>query len=113
MSFLKMGNYDLRQQGWWRIDDKTSPSVRRQHVAYCRKTSTWDEFMARKTYRIELKVDFNDDTRHRHMIEVAKEKARELLASSMLLQDGRAPQIALVTDDNFYGHDDIDVVEAE
>lgn len=71
----------------------------------------WDNTMARKTYRIELKIDFNDDTRHEHLVAVCKQYARDLLASAMLLQDGRPPAVALITDDTFAGNEVISVME--
>lgn len=67
--------------------------------------------MARKTYRIELKIDFNDDSSHEVMLGIAKQYARDLLASSMLLQDGRKPAVALMTDDSFHGTDEIDLLD--
>jgi len=71
----------------------------------------WDDTMARKTYRIELKIDFNDDTRHEALFMVAKQYARDLLASAMLLQDGRKPVVALITDDTFAGNEEINLLE--
>ena len=75
-----------------------------------RQSLEWDK-MSRKTYRIELKMDFNDDTRHEALISVAKQYARDLLASAMLLQDGRPPQVALITDDTFEGMEKISIIE--
>lgn len=75
-----------------------------------RQSREWDD-MSRKTYRIELKMDFNDDTRHEALIMVAKQYARDLLASAMLLQDGRQPQVALITDDTFEGMEKISIIE--
>ena len=40
------------------------------------KLLAWDGTMARKTYRIEIKIDFSDDDRHTQMTEVALETAR-------------------------------------
>ena len=71
----------------------------------------WDETMARKTYRIELKIDFNDDTRHDALMTVARQYARDLLGSAMLLQDGRKPACVLMTDDTFTGMEEIDILE--
>ena len=71
----------------------------------------WDETMARKTYRIELKIDFNDDTRHDALMTVARQYARDLLGSAMLLQDGRKPACVLMTDDTFTGMEEIDLLE--
>ena len=71
----------------------------------------WDQVMAQKTYRIELKVNFKDNSNHEIMLGIAKQYARDLLASSMLLQDGSSPQVAL-TDDSFHGREDIDLLAA-
>jgi len=71
----------------------------------------WDNAVSRKTYRIELKIDFNDDTRHEALIMVAKQYARDFLASAMLLQDGRKPMAALITDDTFAGNEEINILE--
>lgn len=70
----------------------------------------WDRETMRKTYRIELKIDFNDDTRHEALLEVAKQYARDLLGSAMLLQDGRRPACVLMTDDTFIGQEEIDIL---
>lgn len=72
----------------------------------------WDSNMARKTYRIELKIDFNDNSSHEILLGIAKQYARDFLASAMLLQDGRKPAVALLTDDSFHGVDEIDVMDA-
>lgn len=66
--------------------------------------------MSRRTYRIELKVDFNDNSSHEIMTGIAKQYARDLLGSAMLLQDGRKPAVALMTDDSFHGIDEIDIL---
>jgi len=70
----------------------------------------WDERMSRKTYRIELKIDFNDDTRHDALKEVAMQYARDFLGSAMLLQDGRRPACVLMADDTFVGMEEIDIL---
>ena len=70
----------------------------------------WDDNMARKTYRIELKIDFNDDSNHEIILGIAKQYARDLLGSAMLLQDGRPPAVALMTDDTFVGSDEISIL---
>lgn len=75
------------------------------------KINRWDDTMARKTYRIELKIDFNDDSRHEVLTDIAKQYARDLLASAMLLQDGRKPVVALITDDSFTGTDEIELLD--
>ncbi len=71
----------------------------------------WDQHMARKTYRLELKVDFADDSSHEIMLGIAKQYARDLMASAMLLQDKSKPVVALITDDSFHGTDEINIME--
>lgn len=82
---------------------------KREYLADLRK---WDKIMARRTYRIELKIDFADDDRHEHMLEVAKQYARDFIASAMLLADRGKPDIALITDDSFVGREDIELLES-
>lgn len=65
----------------------------------------------RETYTIELKIDFNDDARHETMRTIARQYARDLLASAMLLQDGRQPTIALTTTDSFSGEDELKLID--
>lgn len=75
------------------------------------KLISWDKHMARKTYRIELKMDFEDDANHAILLDIAKQYARDLLGSAMLLQDGRKPAVALMTDDSFFGIEEIDLLK--
>lgn len=95
-------NYDLRKR-WYQ--EKPFPHVR------ILTSYTWDKQMARKTYRIELKLDVSDDNRHDAMLEVCKQYARDVLASAMLLQDGRPPSVALITDDTFTGSEEISLLQ--
>lgn len=70
----------------------------------------WDELMTQKTYRIELKLDLDDDANHEVMLGIAKQYARDLLGSAMLLQDKRKPAVVLMTDDSFTGIDEVDIL---
>lgn len=67
--------------------------------------------MARKTYRIELKIDFNDDSRHEMCEQLIRQYGRDLLASTMLIQDGRKPLVALFIDDSFVGTDEVSLLD--
>jgi len=67
--------------------------------------------MTRKTYRIELKIDFADDTRHELVEQLVRQYGRDLLSSTMLLQDGRKPLVALVVDDSFVGTEEIELMD--
>lgn len=71
----------------------------------------WDKIMSRRTYRIELKIDFSDDSRHDVMETLVRQYGRDLLSSAMLVQDGRKPLVALFIDDSFVGTDEISLLE--
>jgi hypothetical protein len=76
------------------------------------KIHEWDKIMTRKVYRIELKIDFDDDSRHEHMVNVMTQYARDTLASAMLLADNRKPMVALISDDSFVGTEEIELLSA-
>jgi hypothetical protein len=67
--------------------------------------------MARKTYRIELKMDFDEDARHDILTNLIKQYARDILGSAMLLQDGRKPAVAFFTDDTFTGMEELEILD--
>lgn len=104
---LGRGNRDLADVMMARVWGTTNSSLGSVITAIIE----WDQHMARKTYRLELKIDFNDDSNHEIMLGIAKQYARDLLASAMLLQDGRKPAVALMTDDSFTGVDEISIIE--
>jgi hypothetical protein len=66
------------------------------------KFITGDQQM-RKTYTIDLKIDFDDDTRHKVMLHLSRKMARMLLTQAALIADNRQPQVALTCDDFFEG----------
>ena len=66
--------------------------------------------MTRKTYRIELKIDFQDDDRHQYVSEIVRRYARDILSSTMLLQDGRKPLVAVQIEDSFIGSQEVDLM---
>ena len=74
------------------------------------KIKKWENTMTRRTYRIEVKVDFNDDDRHQYVAEISRRYARDILSSVMLLQDGRKPMVALQIEDSFIGSEEIDLM---
>lgn len=49
--------------------------------------------MGLRTYKIELKVDFNDAGRFEAMEAALRQAARTILTTAMMLQDSRDPQI--------------------
>lgn len=57
----------------------------------------------RKTYTIDIKIDFDDDNRHKVMLHIARKAARQLLTQASLLADNRQPQVGITTDDFFEG----------
>lgn len=101
------GNYDIIRIMKSKFWGSTNPA----YYKTVNSINEWDANMARKTYRIEVKIDFNDDTRHEALLQVAKQYARDMLASAMLLQDGRKPSVALITDDTFVGNEEINILE--
>lgn len=106
------GNADFRWLWSSRKWGNISPHATALNLREMLTASTkWDEQMARKTYRIELKIDFSDETRHDAMLEVVKQYVRDLLGSAMLLQDGKRPACVLHMDDSFLGVDEIDILE--
>lgn len=63
----------------------------------------------RKTYSIELKINFNDDTRHDAVMEIMRNAARKVLTQAVMIADGRDPKVALRTEDYFEGITDKDL----
>lgn len=74
------------------------------------KINRWDDTMARRTYRIELKIDLNDEARHEPLKQIVTQYARDLLGSAMLLQDGRKPIVAVLAEDSFVGTEEIELL---
>jgi hypothetical protein len=79
--------------------------------ASIQSSKRWDNIMARKTYRIELKMDFDEDARHDILTNLIKQYARDILGSAMLLQDGRKPAVAFFTDDTFTGMEELEILD--
>ncbi len=67
--------------------------------------------MARKTYGIEAKIDFDDESRHQHALKLIRMTAKTLLTQLNLLADGRAPKVIIRTEDLFEGVEDIPLNE--
>lgn len=72
-----------------------------------------NEQMARKTYSIDVKVNFDDESRHEQAMALIRKAARTLKTQMNLLADGRTPQVAIRTEDLFEGVEDIPLEEAE
>lgn len=69
---------------------------------------------ATKTYTIELRVDFEEESKHDVVTEVFRGKAREILTTVFMLKDSkREPQITFSTGDLFEKNSDIEIIEPE
>lgn len=68
--------------------------------------------MSIQTYTIELKIDC-DDERHEAMTKIMVQFARDWTAASMLLSQGKNPQLICRTTDAFYDEKEIDALAAE
>lgn len=67
----------------------------------------------RRTYTLEVKIDFDDESRHDQMRKVLREAGRSAYALAMLLADNRQPQIALRSEDFFEGTQEILIKDDE
>jgi hypothetical protein len=106
--YLRRGNQDFfdvwSSRGWGAVH-----SIK--YSAMVIALQNWETVMARRTYRIELKIDLSEEDSHAVMLDIAKRYARDLLASSTLLSEKNSPKVALMTDDSFHGQDEIDLME--
>lgn len=72
--------------------------------------------MARRTFTIEVKLDIDDKTEgnqaYEAMLMITKQYARNILASAVLVNDGRKqPVIALFTEDSFHAQSEIELLD--
>ena len=65
--------------------------------------------MSIQTYTVEMKIDC-DDAHHEAMVQVMTQVARDWLAASMLLSQGKNPQLICRTQDAFYDEKEIDAL---
>lgn len=65
--------------------------------------------MSLQTYTIEMKIDCTDEA-HEAMVAVMVQTARDWLATSMLLSQGKNPQLICRTTDAFYDEKEIDAL---
>jgi len=74
-----------------------------------------EDLMSRKTYVIELKAEFEDETRHEALQKILRRAARQIYTSAMLLNDKERvkPQIALHSEDFFAGTEQLTIKEPE
>lgn len=67
----------------------------------------------RRTYTLEVKIDFDDESRHDQMRKVLREAGRSAYALALLLADNRQPMIALRSEDFFEGTQEILIKDDE
>lgn len=74
-----------------------------------------EDLMSRKTYVIELKAEFDDETRHAALQKILRRAARQIYTSAMLLNDKERakPQIALHSEDFFAGTEQLTIKEPD
>jgi hypothetical protein len=65
--------------------------------------------MSLMTYGIEMKIDC-DEERHEAMVQIMVQFARDWMAASMLLSQGKNPQLICRTTDAFYDEREIDAL---
>jgi hypothetical protein len=68
--------------------------------------------MGLKKYTIEIAVDFTDEGKHKVIVDAAREAARTLLTTAMMLQEKRPAKVALHSSDFFAGNDELAIDEA-
>ena len=66
-----------------------------------------------KTYKLELKVDFQDEDKYKIIEQQLERAAREILAVAVIIQEKRKPQIALHSEDFFKGNEELEIVSEE
>lgn len=63
-----------------------------------------------RTYTIELRADFVDPEKYDLLMQMMREKAREIMAVAILMQDKRKPQISLQSGDMFERERDLEII---
>ena len=101
------GNYDVINRLVQRNAFADSGDTYLKQIA---AINEWDA-MGQKTYRIELKINFAEDENHSVMLTIAKQYARDLLGSAMLLQEKTKPGVVLFAEDSFFNMDEIDLLD--
>jgi hypothetical protein len=67
----------------------------------------------RRTYQIEIKVEFNDEAKYEIVREALREAARTVYSTAVLIADGRLPAVAIMSDDFFEGTEQITITSDE
>jgi len=66
-----------------------------------------------RKWRIEIKVDFDDENKHPVFEKAVKREAKVLLATAMLLRDKRDPQLAVSNGSVFIPQSEIEMAGDE
>ena len=66
-----------------------------------------------RKWRIEIKVDFDDENKHPVFEKAVKREAKVLLATAMLLRDKRDPQLAVSNEGVFIPRNEIEMAGDE
>jgi hypothetical protein len=66
-----------------------------------------------RTYTIELRCDFQDEEKYELVLEIVREKAREMLTTAIMLKDKRDPQISFSSGDMFETDKDLTILTPE
>lgn len=69
--------------------------------------------MAIQTILIEVRVEFEDETKYEHMEAMARASAREMLTAAMLLHDKREAKVMLQTGNMFESNKELLIAEPE
>lgn len=115
-----MSDYDTKRKIWWplieqilgraTLMDKVYGEVQtKKALAYVLATMPLNlndrkeiNNMMRK-YKIELAINFDDDSRHKIALHMMRKTARTVLLQASLLSDGRDPQVIFESGDFFEG----------
>jgi hypothetical protein len=66
----------------------------------------------RRIYTIELKIEFNDETRYEQIKAILARAARMVLTAANLIADGRKPAVMVRGEDWLEGiNEDVDIME--
>jgi hypothetical protein len=63
--------------------------------------------MGLKKYIIEIAVDYTEEGKHEIIVNAARDAARTLLTTAMMMQEKRAPKVVLQSSDYFMGNEDL------
>ena len=67
--------------------------------------------MPLRTFTIEIRADYSEEGKHEVLLTACRDAARTILTTAMMMQERRAPQVALMSSDFFAGNDDLKIEE--